>query len=77
MPARWGLFQFHSGSIKRIVRRLRDAGDFGFNSIVVRLKGARPSHFPRFDFMFQFHSGSIKRIFVLGRSAPKSPVSIP
>ena len=59
------LFQFHTGSIKR----LENIGTFRlieicFNSILVRLKVKVNSEAPLYEDMteFQFHTGSIKRL---------------
>ena len=53
-------FQFHSGSIKRCLLLIVSSFPFGFNSIVVRLKGQEENVKNRSPDRFQFHSGSIK-----------------
>ena len=54
-------FRFHTGSIKRKMEILNAHGDFGFDSILVRLKVSFffMHAFPRK--VFRFHTGSIKR----------------
>ena len=58
------VFQFHTGSIKRMIVIQNLQNICGFNSILVRLKGgtsvARAFQIQR----FQFHTGSIKSVGV-------------
>ena len=55
-------FQFHSGTIKSDEETLRAIWTFGFNSILVRLKGGHRGGLQNRD-RFQFHSGTIKSAF--------------
>ena len=58
-------FQFHKGSIKTKMRRIKTLSSFGFNSIKVRLRqdGARVANT---YIEFQFHKGSIKTQLIAG-----------
>ena len=58
------MFQFHSGSIKRLYTADQGQGLLSFNSTVVRLKEANARHKHKNSTEFQFHSGSIKRIMI-------------
>ena len=56
------MFQFHSGSIKRMVMVTIVFGFPCFNSIVVRLKVLCAAIVREGVKQFQFHSGSIKSV---------------
>ena len=56
------LFQFHSGTIKRIAFKSTSFPFSSFNSILVRLKAHSTGSDEQRRKRFQFHSGTIKSI---------------